>query len=195
MKACASNNTSRSYHRYQRFMRPPLPTHHHRHYSKSHKMSFNGTALRVFINGAWITWIYLFAIFIRLEYVDAKIGKRMLPIHNQKKILMSMCSAFASIQLVFTNRPGLWTFPIPQVHEFKHKHNQCADINISSRLICSNYIQAHTHICIHISTYPMEMDNIRIIQANRQNQIIPLSYMLRVNLLTFTTLAPKRKRR
>lgn len=115
----------------------------------------------------------------------------------KKKKLMSMCSAFASIQLVFTNRPGLWTFPIPQVHEFKHKHNQCAEINISSRLICSNYIQAHTHIRIHIPhiRISMEMDNIRIIQANRQNQIIPLSYMLRVNLLTFTTLAQKRKRR
>lgn len=124
MKACASNNTSRSY---QRFMRPPLPTHHHRHYSKSHTMSFIGSALRVFINGAWITWIYLFAIFIQLEYVDAKIGKRMLPIHNQKKILMSMCSAFASIQLVFTNRPGMWTFPIPK--------SMSSNINIISALI------------------------------------------------------------
>lgn len=37
-------------------------------------MSFNRT-LRVFFNGAGIIWIYLFAIFIRVENVDAKIGK------------------------------------------------------------------------------------------------------------------------
>lgn len=39
-------------------------------------MSFNGGTLKVFVNGAWIIWIYLFAIFIRLDYVDAKIGKQ-----------------------------------------------------------------------------------------------------------------------
>lgn len=31
-------------------------------------------SLRVFINGAWIIWIYLFALHSRLECVDAKIG-------------------------------------------------------------------------------------------------------------------------
>lgn len=41
-------------------------------------MRFNGSILKVFMNGAWITWIYLFTIFIRLEYVDAKIGKRLI---------------------------------------------------------------------------------------------------------------------
>lgn len=114
MKTFASKSSSH-YQNNQRLQCPPLlPSshyrsrhHHHRHrhhhhqqqqqpqkHSKSRTMSFNDT-LRVFVNGAWIIWIYLFAIFIRLEYVDAKIGKR--PIHIWKiRVLMSMCSFFHS---------------------------------------------------------------------------------------------------
>lgn len=47
-------------------------------------MSFNGGTLKVFVNGAWIIWIYLFTIFIRLDYVDAKIGKQIFPHFNIK---------------------------------------------------------------------------------------------------------------
>lgn len=96
MKTCASKIRNHN-RRYQRLQCPPLfplaspPSSHQQleprlqqqqqqQNSKSRTMSFNGT-LKVFVNGAWITWIYLFAIFIQLEYVDAKIGKRPTQFH------------------------------------------------------------------------------------------------------------------
>lgn len=62
-------------HRHQRRRRQRLRHQLHHQQSNASTMSLNKT-LKVFVNGAWITWIYLVAIFIRLEYVDAKIGKR-----------------------------------------------------------------------------------------------------------------------
>lgn len=119
MKAGASKDTNH-YRRDQRFMhRKPLPlSTHHRHSSRSHAMSFNGTTLRVFINGAWITWIYLFAIFIRLEHVDAKIGKRF----QFKQNINVNVLLLPNFIPIYTNRRidvDIWS----QVHEFKHKHN------------------------------------------------------------------------
>lgn len=93
METCLLKNKSDHLHRYQRFMGTEatiawnIVSHRHkrrwRHkqqqqrqqylQSKPSTMSLNKT-LKVFVNGAWITWIYLVAIFIRFEYVDAKIG-------------------------------------------------------------------------------------------------------------------------
>lgn len=63
-------------HRHQRRRRQRLRHQQHHQQSNASTMSLNKT-LKVFVNGAWITWIYLVAIFIRLEYVDAKIGKQL----------------------------------------------------------------------------------------------------------------------
>lgn len=111
MKACASKNTAH-YHKYRQFMRPPLSTHQRHNRSKSHTMNYNGTALRGFINGAWITWIYLFAIFIRLEYVDAKIGKIMPTLTTKYNIIiiMPMCSVALSHFLFLLIGWVTWTY-------------------------------------------------------------------------------------
>lgn len=45
---------------------------HRSHNSRT--MRYNDR-LRVFLNGAWITWIYIFAVFSRLGCADAKIGE------------------------------------------------------------------------------------------------------------------------
>lgn len=98
METCALKSKSDYYQKYHRLMGTAaatvLLTVSHRHQrrrrqrhrqqqqqqqSKSSTMSLNKT-LKVFVNGAWITWIYLVAIFIRLEYVDAKIGKSLIAI-------------------------------------------------------------------------------------------------------------------
>ncbi|XP_031639378.1 acid sphingomyelinase-like phosphodiesterase 3b isoform X2 [Contarinia nasturtii] len=85
MKTCSRKSSCRELQRHHRIQCPPssLPpsssSHHHRHHHhfKSRTMSFKKNSIgatKVLVNGAWIIWIYLFAIFIRLEYVDAKIG-------------------------------------------------------------------------------------------------------------------------
>lgn len=97
-ETCALKRKSDHYQKYQRHISSAaaeaavLPTVSHRHQRRrpqrrqrhrpqlhhqqpnSSTMSLNKT-LKVFVNGAWITWIYLVAIFIRLDYADAKIGK------------------------------------------------------------------------------------------------------------------------